>query len=169
MYLEGACGLACLPNLWRYRLPSFSSTSGFYPPGPMVPTWVTASRFFVGNREAEPNLTTFSSLLLFHVFLSFLFSRSPSDIVPLSAACWGYTILIISGTLDFRSSPCYFLIVLFLFSIFVLHLSAWEGVFCPMVHLPVCLGSFFLLSSLLSFPSSLLSWRWCVPTPLWCE
>ena len=40
----------------------------------LAPPWVTASRFFVGNREAELKHTTFSSLLLLRVFLSFLFS-----------------------------------------------------------------------------------------------
>ena len=39
---------------------------------PLVPPWVTASRFLAGNREAELKPTTFSSLLLFHVFQSFL-------------------------------------------------------------------------------------------------
>ena len=38
-----------------------------------VSTLVTASLFLAGNREAELNPTTFSSLLLFRVFLSFLF------------------------------------------------------------------------------------------------
>ena len=37
----------------------------------MVPPWVTASRFLAGNEEA------FSSLLLFRVFLSCLFSWLP--------------------------------------------------------------------------------------------
>ena len=44
---------------------------------PLVPlfhTWVTASRFLAGNREAELKPTTFSSLLLFPDFLSFFFS-----------------------------------------------------------------------------------------------
>ena len=45
-----------------------------YPPGSMVPPWLTASRFLAGNTEAELKPTTFSSLLLFHNFLSFLFS-----------------------------------------------------------------------------------------------
>ena len=36
-----------------------------YPPGSMVPTWVTVSRFFAGNREAELKPTTFSSFLIF--------------------------------------------------------------------------------------------------------
>ena len=40
-----------------------------YSPGPMFPPW-----FLVGNREAELRPTTFSSLLLFCAFLSFLFS-----------------------------------------------------------------------------------------------
>ena len=53
-----------------------------YPPGSIVPSWVTASRFLAGNREAELKSTTFSSLLLFRDFLSFLFSWPPSDIVP---------------------------------------------------------------------------------------
>ena len=44
-----------------------------YPPASMVPPWVTASIFLPGNREAELKPTTFSSLLLFRVFLSFLF------------------------------------------------------------------------------------------------
>ena len=39
-----------------------------YPPGFMVPPWVTASRFLAGNTEAELKLTTFSSLLLFPIF-----------------------------------------------------------------------------------------------------
>ena len=60
-----------------------------YPPGSMVPPLVTAFRFLVGNREAALKPTIFCSRLL---FLSFLFSRSPSDIVPLSAACWGLLI-----------------------------------------------------------------------------
>ena len=33
------------------------------------PPWVTTSRFLVGNREGELKPTTFSSLILFHVFL----------------------------------------------------------------------------------------------------
>ena len=45
-----------------------------YPPGSIVPPCVTASRFLVGNREAELKPTIFSSVLLFRVFLSFLFS-----------------------------------------------------------------------------------------------
>ena len=41
---------------------------------PLVPPLVTPSRFLAGNGgEAELKLTTFSSLLLFRVFLSFLF------------------------------------------------------------------------------------------------
>ena len=44
------------------------------PPGFMVPPWVTVSRFFSANREYELKPTTFSSLLLFRVFLSFFFS-----------------------------------------------------------------------------------------------
>ena len=43
---------------------------------------VPASRFFPGNREAELNPSTFSSVLLLGVFLHFLFSRLPADIVP---------------------------------------------------------------------------------------
>ena len=39
----------------------------------LVPPWVTASHFLAGNRETEQKPTTFSSLLLFRVFLSFLF------------------------------------------------------------------------------------------------
>ena len=50
-----------------------------YSPGSMVPPWVTASRFLAKNREDELKPTTFSSLLLFCVFLSFLFFWPPSD------------------------------------------------------------------------------------------
>ena len=42
-----------------------------YPSGSMVSPWVTASRFLAGNRNAELKPTTFSSLLLIRVFLSF--------------------------------------------------------------------------------------------------
>ena len=44
-----------------------------YPSVSMVPLWVIASRFLAGNRETEVKPTTFSSLVLFDVFLSFLF------------------------------------------------------------------------------------------------
>ena len=62
-------------------LPVFDDTGslGFlprqvvYPPGYIVPSWVIAFRFLVGNSETELKPTTFSSLLLFRVFLSFLF------------------------------------------------------------------------------------------------
>ena len=63
-------------------LPAFGHTGSLgspprqvvYPPGSMVPPRVTASPFLAGNREAELKHTTFSLLLLFRVFLSFLFS-----------------------------------------------------------------------------------------------
>ena len=42
-----------------------------HPPGSVVPHWVTASCFLAGNKEAELKPTTFSSLLVFRVFLSF--------------------------------------------------------------------------------------------------
>ena len=61
----------------------------------MVSPWVIASHFLVGNREAELKPTTYFSLLLFSDFLSFLFSWPPNNIVPLSAACWGYSLIII--------------------------------------------------------------------------
>ena len=62
-------------------LPALDDTSSLgspprqdvYPPGSMVPPWLTASRFLAGTREAELKPTTFSSILLFHLFLSFLF------------------------------------------------------------------------------------------------
>ena len=40
----------------------------------MVPPSVTASHFLAGNRDAELTPTTYSSLILFLDFLSFLFS-----------------------------------------------------------------------------------------------
>ena len=58
----------------------------------LVSTLMTAFRFLARNREADLKRTTFSSLLLFHVFLSFLLSYPPSYIT-LSAACWGYSII----------------------------------------------------------------------------
>ena len=66
-----------------------------YPHGSMVPPWVTASRFLAGNSWAELKPTTFSSLLLFRVFFFSLFSQTPSDIIPLSAAYWDYSSIII--------------------------------------------------------------------------
>ena len=80
MYLECARGVACPPSLWQYRLPGFC-VRWFIP---RVPPWVTDSRFLMGNREDEPTPNTFSSLLRFRVFLPFLFSWPPSDIVLLS-------------------------------------------------------------------------------------
>ena len=60
-----------------------------YPPGEIVLLWVTVSRFLAGNREAD------LKFLLFRDFLSLLFSWPPSDIVPLSADCWVYSLIII--------------------------------------------------------------------------
>ena len=56
---------------------------------------MTASSILAGNREAELKPASFSSLLLSRFFLSFLFAKLPSDIVPLTAACWGYSFIII--------------------------------------------------------------------------
>ena len=63
-------------------LPGFEDTGSLgspprqvvYPSSSMVPLWVTASRFHEGNRKVELKSITFSSFLLFRVFLSFLFS-----------------------------------------------------------------------------------------------
>ena len=60
-------------------LPTFGNTSSLGSPPywvyiPLVLPKVTVSHFLVENREAELKPTTFSLLLLFHVFLSFLFS-----------------------------------------------------------------------------------------------
>ena len=71
----------CIWNAVSVVFPTFEDTGSLgsprqvvYPPGFMVPPRVTASRFFPENREAELKATTFSSLLLFYIFLSFLFS-----------------------------------------------------------------------------------------------
>ena len=45
-----------------------------YRPASIIPPWVNASHFLAENKEAELKPTTFSSLLLFCVFLPFLFS-----------------------------------------------------------------------------------------------
>ena len=71
-----------IPALWVFLRVGWSIS--------LVLPWMTASHFLVGNSEAELKPSTFSSLLLFRVFLSFLFSSPSSDIVPLSATYWGY-------------------------------------------------------------------------------
>ena len=47
-------------------LPAFDDTGSLgqvvYPPGSMVPPWMTASRFLSGNSEAELQPSAFSSL-----------------------------------------------------------------------------------------------------------
>ena len=48
---------------------------------PLVPHWVIASHFLKGNMEPELKHTIFSSLLFFHVFLSFLFFINPLSIL----------------------------------------------------------------------------------------
>ena len=65
--VEGARALIlilheCIRNAASLALPAFDDTGslGFHPSCFMVPPWVTASRFLVGNREAELKLTTFS-------------------------------------------------------------------------------------------------------------
>ena len=80
-------------------LPDFDNTVSLgspphqvvYPPDSMVPPWVAASRFMAENREAELKFTTFYSLVLFRVFLSFVFSLPLNDTAPFSAALWGYS------------------------------------------------------------------------------
>ena len=94
IHLEYAHGLACPPSLSQYRLPGFSSASEVYPPSYIVPPWVTTSCFLGGDREVELKPTSFSSFLLFRDFHYFLFSWPPSNIVPLCAACWGYSLII---------------------------------------------------------------------------
>ena len=73
-------------------LQTFADTGSLGPPPRQVlyhPGYTLANflSFPCGKREVELKLTNFSSLLLFRVFLSFVFSSAPSDIVPLSAAC----------------------------------------------------------------------------------
>ena len=67
-----------------------------YPPDYMVTPWVTAYRFLAGNKEAELKPSTFPSLLLFRVFPLF---SSPNPPGTLSAACWGYSLIIVGGNL----------------------------------------------------------------------
>ena len=77
-------------------LPAFDDTGSIgspphhmvYPPGSMVPLWVTASYFLAGNREAELNLTTLSSLLLFRVFFFPLLLPPPPNL-------WSCSLIII--------------------------------------------------------------------------
>ena len=62
-------------------LPTFDGTGSLdsplrkvvYSPGSMVLAWVTATSFLAGNMEAKLKHNSFSSPLLFRVFLSFLF------------------------------------------------------------------------------------------------
>ena len=95
MYLECARGLAFTRHLTFDDTGSLDSPESqvVYLPGSTVPSWATTSRFLAGNREAELKPTTFF-LLCFRVFLYFLFY-----IPPLSAACWGYSVIIISSFL----------------------------------------------------------------------
>ena len=72
IYLKCGRGLAHPPNPRDIGSHSSPPHQMVYPPGFKVPPWVTASSFLAGNREAELKPTTFSSLLLFRVFLSFL-------------------------------------------------------------------------------------------------
>ena len=59
-----------------------------------VSSLVTGSRFFAGNREAELKPTTFSLLLLFRVFLSFLFFCPLQRFSALSNDCLSYSLMI---------------------------------------------------------------------------
>ena len=77
----------CLPNIQTGVLLRVEWST------PLVPPWVNASHFLVGNREDELKLIHFSSLLLFCHFLSFLFSLPHRDIVPLSVVCRGYSLI----------------------------------------------------------------------------
>ena len=56
---------------------------------------MTASRFFMGNRESGLKPTTFSLVLLFRVFLSFHFSLPPGGIAPFVCCLLGYCLIII--------------------------------------------------------------------------
>ena len=66
--------LLALPALDATGSLGFLPRPVVYPPVLMVPPWVTASRFLAGSRKAELKLPTFSSLILFRVFLSSFFS-----------------------------------------------------------------------------------------------
>ena len=74
---------------------------------PLVPSWVTASYFLAGNRNVELNLTTFSSFLLFRVFLSSPFSWPSNDVVSLSAACYVYVYIQYIFLPQSRTSGCW--------------------------------------------------------------
>ena len=58
-----------------------------FPPRSMVPPWMIASRFLVGNRKADLNPTTFSSLLLFRIFLFSMCALMPRMGLRGSALC----------------------------------------------------------------------------------
>ena len=66
----------CLPDIQTSLLQAFLHVINLFH-SIQVPPWVTASCFLARNREAELKPTTFSSLLLFCVFLSFIFSQPP--------------------------------------------------------------------------------------------
>ena len=78
----GGLEYTCNAPVVSLVLPAFDNTSSLgsplhqvvYPPGSMVPPWVTAFHFLAENREAELKPSTSSLLLLFCVFLYFLFS-----------------------------------------------------------------------------------------------
>ena len=76
-------------------------------PNPTGSTLDDCFTYPCGNREAELKSTTFSSLLLFRGFLSFLFSWPSSDVVPFSVACWCYSMTLASHGLYtiLRDSP----------------------------------------------------------------
>ena len=71
MYLECSRGLACLTSLDDTGSLGSPPRRVVYSPGSTLGDCLL---FLAGNREAELKLTTFSSLLLFRIFLSFLFS-----------------------------------------------------------------------------------------------
>ena len=111
-------------------LPAFDDTGflGFpsrqvvYPPASIVPSWVTASRFISGSSEVDIKPTTISSLILFRVFLSFLFSWPPSDILPLNAAY----LLLNNNNIYWKAKEAWYTIVSH-------HYQFWDTHFHPLL------------------------------------
>ena len=104
MFLECTHILACPPNLWQCQLPGFSTLGGLSPwihPGLLLPISLQG----IGRAELKP--TTFSALLQSYFSIIFFLSifLTPSVMVPLSAACCGFSLLIIIYILLLRSNP----------------------------------------------------------------
>ena len=93
MYMKCTCGLACPSRLWQYQLPRFSSASCSLSPW-FHPEWLPPVSLWGTGRVSWNSPLSLHSY--FCVFSSLFASPNPPQQYNFwTAACWGYSSIII--------------------------------------------------------------------------